>query len=208
MYKEETLKEINLNYGPSEINTLVELDKKLSFITKIGQQNKQLDTVVNSIKISEILESVLKQVNNRLVIKKRQYITPFFPNNKSTQTVSEEFNIELINVNGETEHRLDITIIIDPANDIKTAYLQTEQRFLFYFFFGASNSKPGLEKIDNLGTVAVRHLIMPQNFMWIYKNMLVRFTNNSMPDNLSLQIALNFQKEIEKQVEQQHSLSK
>ena len=130
-----------------------------------------------------------------------------FPNNSySNNPTTEVYKITLTeDENQILGKKADIAITIIQLQDIKQAYLQTQQRFMFFFDAYYSSPLCHFEKINNFGTYAVESTGMEGDFMSIYKNMMVQIFNNSMPE-LSLKIANMFQKEIEHELKRLHKI--
>lgn len=90
--------------------------------------------------------------------------------------MAENYRITLMN--GEEKlGGMDMMIIVDDDENIKQAYSQTKQRFLYFFFFGYSNG-PSLTRIAHFGTAAVKEEYVRNNFVWVYKNIFVKVDNN------------------------------
>ena len=204
--KEKILKEINANYSDRKINHYIELDNDLKFISVFEEENKQAKDTVNQLQIVSILEKTLKKINVGLKLK---YVSSFqlniSDNNHSITPTTEIYNIILTNDENQILGKTFITITISQLQDIKQAYLQTQQRLIFYFDYGYSSNFIHFEKMDNLGTYAAKDIIRKGDFMWIYKNMMVQISRNSMPE-LSLKIANMFQKEIEHELKRLHKI--
>ena len=209
MNKERILKEINANYSEWHINHYIELDNDLKFISVFEEENKQAKYAVNQQQIISILEKTLKKINVDLKLKflrsfqfnifgKNFYSIPIPP----TPT-TEEYKIILTNSENEILGEATMAITISELQDIKQAYLQTQQRLIFDFEFGYSSPKIHYEKMDNLGTYAAKSIMVRGEFMWIYKNMMVQVYDNTMPD-LSLKIANMFQEEVEHELKKLH----
>ena len=207
MNKERILKEINANYTERNINHYIELDNDLEFISVFEEESKQAKDTVNQLQIVSILEKILKKLDIGLKLKYEMSFRDTFMNNSySNNPMTEVYNIILT----EDENQIfgkkaDIAITISQLEDVKHAYLQTQQRFIYFFDAGYSSPSCHFRKIDNLGTYAVESTGMGGDFMWIYKNMMVQIFNNSMPE-LSLKIANMFQKEIEHELKRLHKI--
>jgi len=205
MNKERILKEINANYTEWDINHYIKLDNDLKFISVFEEESKQANYTVNQLQIVSILEKTLKKLNVGLKLKYEMSLRGTFINNSySNNPTTEVYKIILTeDENQILGKKADIAITISQLQDIKQAYLQTQQRFIY--FFDASYSSPSchFEKIDNLGTYAAKDIIKKGDFMWIYKNMMVQVYNNTMPD-LSLKIANMFQEEVEHELKKLH----
>ncbi|KES09268.1 hypothetical protein SASC598O02_015450 [Snodgrassella alvi SCGC AB-598-O02] len=206
MNKEKILKEINANYTDWDINHYIKLDNDLKFISVFEEESKQVNYTVNQQQIISILEKTLKKINVGLKLK---YVSSFqlniSDNNHSITPTTEIYNIILTNDENQILGKTFITITISQSQDIKQAYLQTQQRLIFYFDYGYSSNFIHFEKMDNLGTYAAKDIIRKGDFMWIYKNMMVQISRNSMPE-LSLKIANMFQKEIEHELKRLHKI--
>ena len=205
MNKERILKEINANYTERNINHYIELDNDLEFISVFEEESKQANYTVNQLQIVSILEKTLKKINVGLKLK---YDSSFQfnilgNNNHSITPTTEVYNIILTNDENQILGEAKIAITISQLQDIKEAYLQTQQRFIY--FFDASDSSPFcyFEKIDNLGTYAVEYTRKEGDFMWLYKNMMVQISRNNIPE-LSLKIANMFQEEVEHELKKLH----
>ncbi|PXY94005.1 hypothetical protein DKK76_11505 [Frischella perrara] len=205
MNKERILKEINANYTERNINHYIELDNDLEFISVFEEESKQANYTVNQLQIVSILEKTLKKINVGLKLK---YDSSFQfnilgNNNHSITPTTEVYNIILTNDENQILGEAKIAITISQLQDIKEAYLQTQQRFIY--FFDASDSSPFcyFEKIDNLGSYAVEYTRKEGDFMWLYKNMMVQISRNNIPE-LSLKIANMFQEEVEHELKKLH----
>ena len=215
--KEKILKEINANYSEWHINHYIELDNDLKFISVFEKENKQAKDTVNQQQIISILKKTLKKINVRLKPKntslKLKYDSSFQSsnmsiwgnNNYSIPYTSEVYEIILTDDENQILGKTYIIITISQLQNIKQAYLQTQQRLIFYFDFGYSSPKIHYEKMDNLGTYAVKSIMVIGDFMWIYKNMMVQISRNSMPE-LSLKIANMFQEEVENELKRLHKI--
>ena len=213
--KEKILKEINANYSDWDINHYIELDNDLKFISVFEEENKQAKDTVNQLQIISILKKTLKKINVKLKPKntslKLKYDSSFQfniwgNNNHSIIPTTEVYEIILTDDENQIlGKKANIAITISQLQDIKQAYLQTQQRFIY--FLDASDSSPfcHFRKIDNLGTYAVEYSRKEGDYMWIYKNMMVQISRNSMPE-LSLKIANMFQKEIEHELKRLHKI--
>ena len=205
MNKERILKEIDENYSEWDINHYIKLDNNLKFISVFEEENKQAKYTVNQQQIISILEKTLKKINVGLKLK---YVRSFQfnilgNNDHSIPPTTEVYNIILTNDENQILGKTYITITISQLQDIKQAYLQTQQRLIFYFDYGYSSDLIHFEKMDNLGTYAAKSLMVIGEFMWIYKNMMVQVYDNTMPD-LSLKIANMFQEEVEHELKKLH----
>ena len=205
MNKEKILKEINANYSDWEINHYIKLDNDLKFISVFEEENKQAKDTVNQLQIVSILEKTLKKLDVRLKLKHQISFRDTFMNNSySNNPTTEVYNIILTeDENQILEKKADIAITISQLQDIKQAYLQTQQRFIYFLNASYSSTLCQFRKIDNFGTYAVKSTRMKGDFMWIYKNMMVQIFNNSMPE-LSLKIANMFQEEVEHELKKLH----
>ena len=205
MNKERILKEINANYTEQNINHYIELDNDLEFISVFEEESKQANYTVNQLQIVSILEKTLKKLDVRLKLKHQISFRDTFMNNSySNNPMTEVYNIILTeDENQILEKKADIAITISQLQDIKQAYLQTQQRFIYFLNASYSSTLCQFRKIDNLGTYAVESTRMKGDFMWIYKNMMVQIFNNSMPE-LSLKIANIFQEEVEHELKKLH----
>ena len=214
--KEKILKEINANYSDWDINHYIKLDNDLKFISVFEEENKQAKDTVNQLQIISILEKTLKKINVGLKPKntslKLKYERSFQFNilginhrsNLLTPT-THVYKIILANDGNQILDNANIAITISQLEDIKQAYLQTQQRLIFNFDFGYSSDWIHYEKMDNLGTYAAKSIMVIGEFMWIYKNMLVQVYDNTMPE-LSLKIANMFQKEVEHELKRLHKI--
>lgn len=205
MNKERILKEINANYSEWDINHYIKLDNDLKFISVFEEESKQANYTVNQQQIISILEKTLKKINVGLKLK---YDSSFQfnilgNNNHSIPPTTEGYNIILTNDENQILGEAKIAITISQLQDIKQAYLQTQQRFIFYFDFGYSSNFIHFEKMDNLGTYAAKDIIREGDFMWIYKNMMVQISDNNIQE-LSLKIANMFQEEVEHELKKLH----
>ena len=213
MNKEKILKEIDANYTDWDINHYIKLDNNLKFLSVFEEENKQAKDTVNQLQIISLLEKTLKKINVKLkptnTSLKLKYVSSFqlniSDNNHSITPTTEIYNIILTNDENQILGKTFITITISQLQDIKQAYLQTQQRLIFYFDYGYSSNFIHFEKMDNLGTYAAKDIIRKGDFMWIYKNMMVQISRNSMPE-LSLKIANMFQKEIEHELKRLHKI--
>ena len=207
MNKERILKEINANYTERNINHYIELDNDLEFISVFEEESKQANYTVNQLQIVSILEKILKKLDIGLKLKYEMSFRDTFMNNSySNNPMTEVYNIILTeDENQILGKKADIAITISQLEDVKHAYLQTQQRFIYFFDAGYSSPSCHFRKIDNLGTYAVESTGMGGDFMWIYKNMMVQIFNNSMPE-LSLKIANMFQKEVEHELKRLHKI--
>ena len=205
MNKERILKEINANYSEWDINHYIELDDDLKFISAFEEESKQANYTVNKLQIVSILENTLKKLDVGLKLKYEiSFRDTFMDNSYSNNPMTEVYNIILTeDENQILEKKANIAITISQLQDIKQAYLQTQQRFMFFFDAYYSSPLCHFGKIDNLGTYAVESTGMEGDFMWIYKNMMVQIFNNSMPE-LSLKIANIFQEEVEHELKKLH----
>ena len=205
MNKERILKEIDANYSEWDINHYIKLDNDLKFISVFEEESKQANYTVNQQQIISILEKTLKKINVDLKLK---YVSSFQfnildNNNHSITPTTEIYNIILTNDENQILEETRIAITISQLQDIKQAYLQTQQRLIFYFDYGYSSDLIHFEKMDNLGTYAAKDITRTGEFMWIYKNMMVQVYDNTMPD-LSLKIANMFQEEVEHELKKLH----
>ena len=207
MNKEKILKEIDANYSDWHINHYIKLDNDLKFISVFEKENKQAKDTVNQLQIISILEKILKKLDIGLKLKYEMSFRDTFMNNSySNNPMTEVYNIILTeDENQILEKKADIAITISQLQDIKQAYLQTQQRLIFYFDFGYSSPRIHYEKMDNLGTYAAKSIMVIGEFMWIYKNMMVQVYDNTMPE-LSLKIANMFQEEVEHQSKRLHKI--
>ena len=207
MNKEKILKEINANYTKRNINHYIELDNDLKFISVFEEENKQAKDTVNQLQIVSILEKTLKKLDVRLKLKHQISFRDTFMNNSySNNPTTEVYNIILTeDENQILEKKANIAITISQLQDIKQAYLQTQQRFIYFFDISYSSPSCHFRRIDNLGTYTVESTRKKGDFMWIYKNMMVQISNNNMPE-LSLKIANLFQKEIEHELTRLHKI--
>ena len=205
--KEKILKEIDANYSDWEINHYIELDNDLKFISAFEEESKQANYTVNQLQIVSILENTLKKLDVGLKLKYEIFFRDTFMNNSySNNPMTEVYNIILTeDENQILEKKANIAITISQLQDIKQAYLQTQQRFIYFLNASYSSTLCQFRKIDNLGTYAVESTRMKGDFMWIYKNMMVQIFNNSMPE-LSLKIANMFQKEVEHELKRLHKI--
>ena len=205
--KEKILKEINANYSDWHINHYIKLDNDLKFISVFEEENKQAKDTVNQLQIVSILEKTLKKLDVRLKLKHQISFRDTFMNNSySNNPMTEVYNIILTeDENQILEKKANIAITISQLQDIKQAYLQTQQRFIYFFDISYSSPSCHFRRIDNLGTYAVESNRKEGDFMWIYKNMMVQISNNNMPE-LSLKIANMFQKEIEHELKRLHKI--
>ena len=205
MNKERILKEINANYSEWDINHYIKLDNDLKFISVFEEESKQANYTVNQQQIISILEKTLKKINVGLKLK---YDSSFQfnilgNNNHFITPTTEVYNIILTNDENQILGKTYITITISQLQDIKQAYLQTQQRLIFYFDYGYSSPNIHYEKISNLGTYAAKSIMAKGDFMWIYKNMMVQISNNNIQE-LSLKIANMFQEEVEHELKKLH----
>ena len=205
MNKERILKEINANYSEWDINHYIELDDDLKFISAFEEESKQANYTVNKLQIVSILENTLKKLDVGLKLKYEiSFRDTFMDNSYSNNPMTEVYNIILTeDENQILEKKADIAITISQLQDIKQAYLQTQQRFIYFLNASYSSTLCQFRKIDNFGTYAVKSTRMKGDFMWIYKNMMVQIFNNSMPE-LSLKIANIFQEEVEHELKKLH----
>ena len=205
MNKERILKEINANYTERNINHYIELDNDLEFISVFEEESKQAKDTVNQLQIVSILEKTLKKLDVRLKLKYEISFRDTFMNNSySNNPTTEIYNIILTeNGNQILEKKANIAITISQLQDIKQAYLQTQQRFIYFFDISYSSPSCHFRRIDNLGTYAVESTRKEGNFMWIYKNMMIQISRNSIPE-LSLKIANMFQEEVEHELKKLH----
>ena len=205
MNKERILKEINANYSEWDINHYIELDDDLKFISAFEEESKQANYTVNKLQIVSILENTLKKLDVGLKLKYEiSFRDTFMDNSYSNNPMTEVYNIILTeDENQILEKKANIAITISQLQDIKQAYLQTQQRFIYFLNASYSSTLCQFRKIDNFGTYAVKSTRMKGDFMWIYKNMMVQIFNNSMPE-LSLKIANIFQEEVEHELKKLH----
>ena len=205
MNKERILKEINANYSEWDINHYIELDDDLKFISAFEEESKQANYTVNKLQIVSILENTLKKLDVGLKLKYEiSFRDTFMDNSYFNNPMTEVYNIILTeDENQILEKKADIAITISQLQDIKQAYLQTQQRFIYFLNASYSSTLCQFRKIDNFGTYAVKSTRMKGDFMWIYKNMMVQIFNNSMPE-LSLKIANMFQEEVEHELKKIH----
>ncbi|PXY94015.1 hypothetical protein DKK76_11455 [Frischella perrara] len=205
MNKERILKEIDANYSEWDINHYIKLDNDLKFISVFEEENKQANYTVNQLQIISILEKTLKKINVDLKLK---YVRSFQfnilgNNNHYIPPTTEVYNIILTNDENQILGDAKIAITISQLQDIKQAYLHTQQRFIFYFDFGYSSERIHFEKMDNLGTYAAKDIVKDGDFMWIYKNMMVQIFDSNIQE-LSLKIANMFQEEVEHELKKLH----